>query len=115
MRILCINGSFGYQSQTVYEGLILFCHFEPIDTDTTFQKTLRKITSWKPSRLVLVPFTHLHEKAAPKGLAAQMFQRFVTICKTKSNSTLVIVPFGTVKAFHLHAPANNPAIKFIHF
>jgi len=114
MRAIVFQGKFGYLKNKFYKGAVIFCHFEETDRNTTLAKAARKFARLFSSKLILVPFTHLHEKCANKTKAQEMFAEFSKICiSLKPNS--ITVPFGIEKEFFLYAPADDSSIKFMKF
>ena len=115
MRILCLEGKFGYVDDIVFKGFIVFCHIEPNDNEKILSKALSKLLPLAKEQFVIVPFVHLDKKVAPHEIADKLFAFFCDTAKKLSKVPVVVVPFGVKKEFNLYAPADNAAIKFKRF
>ena len=66
MRTLLFNWKFGYLKESIHEGIVVFCHFEPEDNEKIILQAVKKLQSIVKKELILVPFAHLYEKTASK-------------------------------------------------
>ncbi|PIN81337.1 hypothetical protein COV13_01510 [Candidatus Woesearchaeota archaeon CG10_big_fil_rev_8_21_14_0_10_32_9] len=115
MKTLVFNGKFGHLKENIYNGLVVFCHFEPEDNSKTISKAGKKFRSLAKNNLILVPFAHLSEKSASKKEAKNLFEELVKDCENLKDKDLIVIPFGIKKEFFLYAPAKDSAIKFMRF
>ena len=116
MRTLCFNGKFGYKSDTTYDGLIVFCHFDPSDNEKILTKAAKSLIKLQSNKqIILVPFVHLDTLVAEPKIADALFSFFGKTMEELSQTPIIRVPFGITKEFNLYAPANDEAIKFRRF
>ncbi|MFH1789842.1 MAG: threonyl-tRNA synthetase editing domain-containing protein [bacterium] len=115
MRLLRFEGSFGYQKDEVHEGLILFCNFEDWDNENIFKKAINEIDFSEHYNIIIVPFAHLSENKLDKKKALSLFDSYVRMCKKITNKNIITKPFGRETEFNLTAPADDKAIRFMHF
>lgn len=114
MRVVCLDGKFGYTSEQINSGLVILCHFESMDDQVVLLQALNAISKFKQSSIILVPFVHLYEKVAPKPLAEELFMKLEKMLMGQGKM-VIKVPFGIEKEFHLFAQEKNEAIKFMKF
>lgn len=112
MRTICFDGEFGYENNRIFNGFIIFCHFEPNDKETNIKRLIRKIKT--KERIILVPFAHLHEKIATKSQAENLFNILNEKCKADAKLETIKVPFGIDKEY-LYTKATSKEIKFMRF
>jgi hypothetical protein len=115
MKALCFQGKFGYLKEEIYQGFVVFCHFEPVDTEKTIINATKKIAIKNQGQLILVPFSHLDNKVASEKEAGNLFEKLVTKCEDVLETPVVVIPFGVEKEFYLYAPAKHSAVKFMSF
>lgn len=115
MKTLVFDGKFGHLKENIYNGFVIFCHFEPGDNSKTISKAGKKFRSLAKNKLILVPFAHLSEKSASKKEAKDLFEKLVEDCENLKDKDLIVIPFGIEKEFFLYAPAKDSAIKFMRF
>jgi hypothetical protein len=115
MRALVFDGKFGHLKESINQGLIVFCHFEPRDDMRVATRAGKRFRSLARDNLILVPFAHLSEKSASKEEAKGLFEALIKDCENLKNKNLEVIPFGIEKEFFLYAPAENSKIKFMRF
>ena len=115
MKTLCFKGKFGYLEEEIHKGLVVLTSFETNDTEININRAIKKLLDLEKEKIVLVPFVHLTHSVVDKEKADTLFNTFVENCKKSTKVPIVKIPFGIEKEFHLYAPADNEAIKFMRF
>ncbi len=114
MRTICFDGEFSYKDNKIFNGFIMFCHFEPNDKQNNIERAIRKIKRKTEKIIILVPFAHLHEKIAAIGQAEHLFNLLSEICIKDAKLETIKVPFGIDKDY-LYTKATSKDIKFMRF
>jgi len=78
-------------------------------------KAIKQISAKSKDKIMLVPFSHLHEEVAPKKEAEKHFNYLISKTKDITKKNVIVIPFGVEKDFYLYAPAKHSAVKFMNF
>ncbi len=116
MRILTFKGKYSYRPEESFLGFICFCHFEAKDTSKKFEIIAEEINTYSSGqKIILVPFSHLHESVLPKENAQKLFVEFEKVLERISGQKISAVLFGVSKELNLNIEKDDTAIKFFHF
>ena len=115
MKVITIEGEYGYNLNEKIEGLMVFYHFETFDGEKELSSAANKLyKKIKGKRVILIPFSHLSNDVKEYNDAEILHYKFIETFKSRNIVDIYISPFGKPKGLFIQTP-NVADVKYYQF